>query len=410
MWVVLLAAALMFGVAIEGTGASTSNEEDSDAAPDGPDDAQDMSMPNMPDDATDESSAPTPDVEDTTDTAADEGAERESESTQLFSVGSGDTVVGSGGDDVFLLDPDPVAEGTAGALASANALSVDGGAGDDQLLLSENGADLSLSYSTVSGGSGDDLIVTSGVGLTVDGGDGADRVETPVGSRFWDSTIQGGTGDDVLDITIDSGGTGDAQVLGGAGNDLIDIRDSTNVEAFGGEGNDTIQVGPDLHFAGTGYVTGGDGGAGDDLFLQDADIREALQWRSDQTVPMQMTGGEGADTFQLTTTSSDGVYAGYDGAPDVISREWMSITDFEVGTDMIVFDLTSSESGVYSASTAQMVEDSAAGQTQVSVLLEADGVPDQVLVISVAATGLDWDDVRFVGAAPTLTAPVAAVA
>ncbi|MEN8892214.1 hypothetical protein [Planktotalea arctica] len=65
-------------------------------------------------------------------------------------------------------------------------------------------------------------------------------------------------------------------------------------------------------------------------------------------------------------------------------------------------------SGPYAASTAQMVEDSAAGEAQVSVLLEADGLADQELIINVAATGLDWDDVSFARAAPGLAAWLAA--
>lgn len=65
-------------------------------------------------------------------------------------------------------------------------------------------------------------------------------------------------------------------------------------------------------------------------------------------------------------------------------------------------------SGPYAASTAQMVADSAAGEAQVSVLLEADGLADQEPIINVSATGLDWDDVSFAGAAPGLAASLAA--
>lgn len=52
-----------------------------------------------------------------------------------------------------------------------------------------------------------------------------------------------------------------------------------------------------------------------------------------------------------------------------------------------------------------MIEDTEAGETLVSVVLDAEGFSDQALVIRVAAVGLDWDDVQFVGASPALEEP-----
>ena len=388
MWVVLLMSAIMFGVVMDGTSvAATQPVDDDDDLAIAPEEDSQTSMPSMLED----------------DAEQDEQGD---DDRRVFSVGSGDTVAGGAGDDVFLLDPDT--EGDQDDTNAVSSINVSGGSGDDVMQLHDIGAFLSVGGGSVSGDAGDDQIVISGESLSIDGGAGDDTIQSPEGAWLWDSTIQGGAGNDTLDINVYASGTGATQVDGGAGNDLIDIRDASNVLAMGGDGNDTIHVGPELEFGGTGYVTGGNGGAGDDLLVQDADLRAALEWRADQTMPMRMTGGEGADIFQITTLTSSGLFADSDDAPDVVAREWMRVEDFEVGTDMIVFDLSSTSSGPYSASTAQMVEDSAAGETQVSVLLEADGLADQEPIINVAATGLDWNDVSFAGAAPGLAAPLAA--
>lgn len=408
MWVVLLMGAVMLGVLMEGSGgAEETSVEDLDDILDSLDEALEtgeLSLPLLQDD-------PESDAEESDGSAADgsDDADADTDAARIFSVGSNDAVTGGDGDDVFLFDPDPVADPLSDAAGSVSSATVDGGDGDDVMLLFENNALFSLQGGSLSGGDGEDRIVASGVAVAIDGGAGDDIIETPVGGRLWDATVQGGDGDDTIDVTWQNG-DGFASLNGGAGDDLIDIRNSvnTNTIAQGDDGNDTIRVGPDLHFSGTGYVTGGDGGAGDDLLLQDADLREALQWRPGQTVPMSMTGGEGADTFQLNTTSSSGLVAAYDGAPDVLQHEWMVINDFEVGTDMIVFDFSDIGGGFHAASSAQMVEDTAAGETQVSVLLESESVEDLEMIITVDATGLDWGDVSFIGAAPTLAAPTTA--
>ena len=392
MWIAMMMAALMLGVAFE-AGSAASDEKDSgdEGQPDPDVPEQDFAEPILPV-AGDEGAA-----DDEPDDAVNDN------SFSAFRVSSEDTVVGTDDDEVFLLDPDPEVVETSFGRSVVQNLTLDGGAGDDDMYLYEDDAIFSLIGGTVSGGAGDDVIRASGVAVTIDGGEGNDTIESPAGGRLWASVISGGSGDDEIDVSFQNG-DGDGTIDGGAGNDYIDIRDSvnTNTIPLGGEGDDTIHVGSNLEFGGTGYVTGGDGGDGDDLLLQDADIREALQWRSDQTLPMRMTGGAGADTFQLTTTAGSGLYDSYDGAPDVLSHVWMDVQDFEVGTDIILFDLSATEGVVYSATEAQMTEDSATGQTRISVSLESAGTTDQEMIITVNATGLDWDDVNFIGASPTL--------
>ncbi|MEP5154961.1 hypothetical protein [Planktotalea sp.] len=334
------------------------------------------------------------------DAASEEENTSIEDSLRAFGVTSDEEVTGTDDADVFFLEPDPEeVESSYGRIVVSNA-TVEGGAGDDIMFLHKTGAVFSYGGGSISGGDGDDSILVSGVDVLIDGGAGNDVIETPADGRIWSSTILGGEGDDQIDVSFQDG-DGFGLIDGGAGNDYIDVRDSSNgnVIPLGGEGNDTIHVGDDLHWGGTGYTTGGNGGAGDDVLIQDLNIRELLEPLSSWTNPMVMTGGEGADTFQLTTVTSSGAY---ESDSEVRSTEAMRVTDFEVGIDMIVFDLSSATSGVYSVNEAEMSEDATTGQTTISVLLESDNATDQELIITVNATGLTWDDVSFVGATPTL--------
>jgi len=402
--IVLLMTAVMFGVLLDWS--DSAPEDQSEDTTDFPEEMPEVQPEQLQD--------PQPvEVQDT-----DEGVGRSDPSetdeppeTRVFSFGSGETVLGSAGDDIFLLDPDFEEKRLFVYSSAASGSVVTGGDGDDRMFLHDNNTRFSFGGGSVDGGAGDDQILISGVGIAIDGGTGNDTIETSTGSRLWDATVQGGDGDDIIDVTWQNG-DGFASLNGGAGDDLIDIRESvnTNTIAFGDEGNDTIRIGPDLHSRGTGYTTAGNGGDGDDQLIQDADVRALLGDDRGRNSPMLMTGGEGADIFELNTVSGSGLFGSFEGAPDVVSREWMIVTDFEVGTDAIVFDLEALTSGFLTPSTAQMIEDTEAGETLVSVVLDAEGFSDQALVIRVAAVGLDWDDMQFVGASPALEEPSTLVA
>ena len=87
---------------------------------------------------------------------------------------------------------------------------------------------LSLKVNT-DGGTGDDFILaTTESGITLDAGAGNDIV---YGTEFNDN-LTGGAGDDILD-----GGDGDDHLYGGAGNDILDGGDG-NDNFYGGAGND----------------------------------------------------------------------------------------------------------------------------------------------------------------------------
>lgn len=118
---------------------------------------------------------------------------------------------------------------------------VDGGAGDDAL--TATGTDGYLE-----GGEGDDVL-TSGTGgnTTLDGGNGADQLDSAAAA----DVLIGGDGPDILD-----GGGGNDTLLGGAGDDLLRGRGGRDA-LTGDSGADVLIGGPDPDAF--------DGGAGTDV-------------------------------------------------------------------------------------------------------------------------------------------------
>lgn len=160
----------------------------------------------------------------------------------LLRTGTGDDSVG----DAPLVTP-PTGDGFA----------VDGGAGDDLLVVSGGAAVVSggRGNDTIRGGAGDDRLL---------GGEGDDRIEGGAGE---DRAI-GGDGDDVID-----GHGGDDWITGGAGDDLLYGEDGDDL-LLGGDGRDHV-----------------DGGAGDDTIGGDAGA-DVLSGGMDDDV---VDGGQGAD-------------------------------------------------------------------------------------------------------------------
>ncbi|MEM8838405.1 MAG: hypothetical protein AAGE89_09955, partial [Pseudomonadota bacterium] len=248
---------------------------------------------------------------------------------------------------------------------------INGDAGDD-VLIGEGGNDI------LNGGEGNDRL---------DGGDGADELRGGAGNDTFyvdaaDTVIDGGDGDDRVvvfrtsdDFFIDQAATSIERVDGGDGNDTIDasgllegalqfgragndllIGGSGDDAQNGGEGNDTLiggdgnddqrsGAGNDVINGGDGddYLDGGDGndrlnggdgndnlrgkagndtldgGIGDDSLKGDAGDDTIIGGDGDD----RLTGGEGADIFVFDRTSGND-----------------RITDFLVGTDLIVFENT----------------------------------------------------------------------
>lgn len=117
------------------------------------------------------------------------------------------------------------------------ALTVDGGAGDDELDLSPIGATgHSIDQLTLLGGPGDDVLVAAQRGTTIYGGTGANE-------------LRGGAGDD----NLYSESRRDV-VIGGAGHDRVG---DSGVGVLGGR--TLVDIGADDHWIG--YISGGDAAA-----------------------------------------------------------------------------------------------------------------------------------------------------
>lgn len=193
-------------------------------------------------------------------------------------------------------------------LLEANAFNVtlNGGEGDDDL---RGWAEGTMAY----GGGGDDDIDLVGGG-TAFGGTGEDTLRS---FTFGNSTLYGEDGNDNLQIY----GTG-SEGHGGAGDDFLGVNNGAT--GYGGPGNDHLQV----EAGGIGF-----GGEGNDL------LRVWEQHRADEDTPV-LTGGEGADTFDLRVRNPYGT----DTVP------FTRITDFDPAEDVLqvgVFQTSgSSVSGV----------------------------------------------------------------
>jgi len=196
-----------------------------------------------------------------------------------------------------------------------------GGDGHDQLALSDmasgwgdDGADRIVAggNSTGWGGDGDDTMSASGAS-EIYGEEGNDELAANDTAIAW-----GGSGNDMMYVR--ASGTADA----GSGNDAIIVQGGTgqgaSPTALGGDGDDMISI-----REGTGRV---DGGAGDDILLLNDIENTAIQ-----NAPTEVTGGDGADRFMLTS----GVLDDNNPTPPT-DAQIGTITDFDPDEDMLVIE------------------------------------------------------------------------
>ncbi|WP_363799174.1 M91 family zinc metallopeptidase [Lysobacter firmicutimachus] len=183
----------------------------------------------------------------------------------------------------------------------ADTLVINGGAGDDNVRVSQrangvldvniNGQPFEITLAAqqqlgVRGGDGNDVIHAASnvrVNMDVQGGDGNDTITTGRGR----DRVDGGAGDDVINT-----GRGRDDVFGNTGNDTIDAGAGNDV-VYGGDGDDILRGGQ-----GRDYIEGGrgvdtlEGGQGNDILSggQDNDILRGGQGND------RIYTGAGADT------------------------------------------------------------------------------------------------------------------
>ena len=249
-----------------------------------------------------------------------------------------DVLIGNAGDDRLFggADDDELRGGTGddGLLGGAGDDVLVGGAGND-VLVGEAGRDV------LSGGTGTDYLYGREGDDTLRGGEDRDVLAGDDGhdTLFGDGgndRLSGGADDDGL-----YGGVGHDSLLGGAGDDVLDGGAGNDV-LLGEDGSDELSGG-----AGTDYLYGLDGAD----TLRGGAGRDVLRGGAGDDVLM---GGEGND--RLFGGAGDDVLYGNDGADSftggagadafvkVGGSGYAAVTDFERGTDVIVFEGTGADS------------------------------------------------------------------
>lgn len=188
---------------------------------------------------------------------------------------------------------------------------------NDDTVLARGGDDY------VWGGSGHDTILGQNGDDTVLGGTGRDR-------------IIGGKGNDRLH------GGADNDVLGGWGGDDLQYGEAGNDRLYGQQGNDTLDggAGNDRLFGATDDDVLHGGGGADRIFGgEGSDLLSGGEGAD------TLTGGLGADVFEF----KDGDLVDWDdlgGSWTEKSHKVDLVTDFLIGTDVIVFDAFSAVAGL----------------------------------------------------------------
>ena len=216
---------------------------------------------------------------------------------------------------------------------------------------------------------GDDVVDVTNYFLTdLDAGEGDDSIDVDA----YYATINGGEGDDTL---IVNGGNA---IYGDAGNDTIETTQSS---------------------VGDYPTTIADGGDGDDvLTARDTAFYNTMFTVNDSGV--NMTGGEGADTFNV-------IYAADDVDPDALSggeayhNNLVAITDFDPSEDTLVVEVETSDADLERDVDAQMEQTDNGDGTYTSVItltLTKEGMDDGVTELTVISNApFTLDDIQLVG-------------
>lgn len=135
---------------------------------------------------------------------------------------------------------------------------------DDEALTGSDGNDIIgfagsiLDNATMSAGGGNDLIAVDANSSVILGEDGDDTIIASFGA---DTSIDGGTGNDEITVSIRSSAAG--SVSGRPGNDTLGATNSEYVILFGDAGDDLLSIIPNGD-NGAGFFTSGFGGDGNE--------------------------------------------------------------------------------------------------------------------------------------------------
>lgn len=301
----------------------------------------------------------------------------------------------------------------------------------------------------------DTVTVTDDATIDLDTGAGDDIIQNfeTVGLALFDSTIDGGDGDDIIDVDADSstihGGDGNdtitvqgpgSEVFGDAGDDFIEVSSvGDNLYAYGGDGNDTLQsleptgyseyglsdnvflsggAGDDViqiygpRDNGAGYVEVASGDAGDDTIIMTSQTATSEQGIGFSDIIA--TGGEGEDIFVLQAHDNlldepieEGLNNGNLFRDGVVTDHLFTVTDFEPGVDQLSIEADAVTEGGVLASARLEENTDAEGNSLTELILTYENdaqQPVQVLVTLEGAAGVTWDDIEFDGdQVPVLT-------
>lgn len=328
-----------------------------------------------------------------------------------------DIVFGGNGDDVIRAeDQGSLFGGNGNDFISGGAEGqfedVSGGSGVDTIQI---GATNNLfgtigTSNLVRGDDGDDVI--RGVNVKrIAGGRGNDTISGLAGFIFRfppparldaDVTITGDDGNDVIDYGLSLAGLG-SSVSGGRGDDLLDVSSGT---VNGDEGNDIIFISDSSDFTVNGVrgKTVANGGSGNDqlttqggnaITLNGGDGQDTLSGNVSSTSAQfdqidTMTGGAGQDRFVLGDGTgvfyNDGDATTSGDEPD--SRGYAIITDFRIGQDTIQLK--------GSASDYRLNFFNEAGVSKAKLFYtQGQTAPDRIAILENVSTGLSLTNSSF---------------
>ncbi len=154
---------------------------------------------------------------------------------------------------------------------------------------------------TTSDGKGVFLEAGDGTGGGIYGSEGVDTINISSSTRT--NVVSGNGGNDIITVNMDDGGF-DAKFFGGAGADKINITINSpgGAIADGGDGDDIITITGTTQYADLGSSTGG---AGNDTL--NLTFTNPTYTGSGQGYGYNITGGAGADRFNISQESSGGI-------------------------------------------------------------------------------------------------------